>query len=126
MVSWAVCLSGRKNKSELDWRSAGRRYRATCSSATNPGSTREIWAVFESLKSLCNLLLTSGRIINLLSGYEQQQLFPIPLSSHCLPISVHLQKEVGKHRGMSPLQSPGPWGWDKGEQHCTSLFLPAR
>lgn len=125
MVSWAVCLSGRKNKPELDWRSAGLRYRATCSCATNPGSTSEIWAVFESQKSPCNLLFTSGRIINLLSGYEQQQLFPIPLSSHYLPISVHLQKKVGKYRGMSPLAPiPRPMGVGEGRTALHQLVSP--
>lgn len=52
MVSWAVCLNGSKNKPELDWRSAALRYRATCSCATSPGSTREIWAVWESKVTL--------------------------------------------------------------------------
>lgn len=35
---------------------------------------------------------------------------------------VPLQKEMGKHQGVSPLQSPGPWEWEKGEQCCISLF----
>lgn len=32
-----------------------------------------------------------------------------------------LTKKVGKHQGMSPLQSPDPWEWEK-EHCCISLF----
>lgn len=53
----------KEKQPELDWRSTG--FRATCSCAINPGSTREIWAVFDSQKSICNLLFSSGQIIKL-------------------------------------------------------------
>lgn len=40
-------------------------FEVTCSCAINPGSTREIWAVFDSQKSTCNPLFCSGQIIKL-------------------------------------------------------------
>lgn len=147
-VELGSLLKWKENQTRTGLESAGLRYRATCSCAIGPGSTREIWLVFESQKSLCNLVFASGRIISLLSGYEQQQLFPVPLSSHHLPIWVHLQEEVGKYQGKSllpqpmgaaerrtalhQLVSPGTLSlsmynlWGEEEEYCTDLIRPPR
>lgn len=86
------------SKPEPDCKSAGLWHEATYQHIAE--SRGEILPVFESQKSFSNVLFTSGRGSNLLLGSEQQNLFPIQFTSHSPPLSVRLQKEVGKYTGM--------------------------
>lgn len=123
-MSWAACLSGKQSKPDSAWQSAGLRQGATCNCATGPGSTGGILAVLGSLKSFSDLLITSGKRISLLLGYEQQQIISCPIQ---IPLPPYFSSFTeGGGEVLRKISSPTPClcGWEMEEQRCTSLFLP--